>query len=980
MTVIDHCHKATVLGNKISIRLLEFFSTSEHPPHGFEELAHEFLNVCRVMWAIEAGLKECNRTHQRLPANMSQELDKKFKTTQNEFQMLEQMLQRYMEYERRGAVGKFQRGWRNMFETNDIGKMRDALTKTKEALKIGALVFEWSFGDSKIDESVGIGYTGLAAALDAMDKAREKAHGGSPRRNPPSASPLQEQRESAPVERMAGLNIDRESRHDAASVRRSEITTARRGEAPPSHRESAVSSFRGDAASSHRGDVPSHRRDVTSSVYRGDAASSIHRGDAASSIHRPDAGSVRDPDSASLYRGHLSAEGHPPLPPLPRRMSSSNFTVASDPHHSPIQSSRSPTSTVATSIDARNDYLKLGHDSVINGSSETDLWGDGPVEVVRIKADPASMPHWASRSSTGGTTPALHAALVAAVEDQNHRMIEELLDRGVPPEGPEDNHMLREAIRNHDGESVRLLLLFGANPNNQGSFGVTPLYAAVAANYFDGATTLLKYGADPNAVTTSVPESPVAKSIQDDKPNLTVLLLKYGGDPNHVMSDGETILIRAIIKKRPKKLIDVLLDYGADPNGKDSEGASPLFGAINSSRIEVVVSLLDHGANPNLPGPKHMLWPAVHKPDILQLLLDRGADHKKTPGIVELSTSINNIESVRMLLKAGADPNCKKDGVWTPLCTSIRDNRADIFQLLIANGADPNLSSAEFPCFKCVTHNRLHFLQPLVDAGGNLSQPKGIIETAVQFGNVEAINWLLAAGVNPNDRVPVTGASALTTAIKNNKVDLFNILLAGGADPNARGEDWPICVAVRHPEMLKRLLPCLAEPRAFKGIMEMAVVANQLDSIKLLVAAGVSVEDRNGGVFSPLTTAIRERHKPIVYYLLNEAGADPNSPGEHLPIIKALRRMEGHDTELLGLLMDKGADPNKVYRGHNAIIQALENGDDFILKFIVDRCVVDVEAKDDQGRTVAQIANSRGSDMTWDILSSNKSAVNSPAL
>lgn len=54
---------------------------------------------------------------------------------------------------------------------------------------------------------------------------------------------------------------------------------------------------------------------------------------------------------------------------------------------------------------------------------------------------------------------------------------------------------------------------------------------------------------------------------------------------------------------------------------------------------------------------------------------------------MELATSINNIESVRVLLKAGVDPNAKKDGIYTPLCSSIRDNRADIFELLLANGA-----------------------------------------------------------------------------------------------------------------------------------------------------------------------------------------------------------------------------------------------------------------------------------------------------
>lgn len=75
-------------------------------------------------------------------------------------------------------------------------------------------------------------------------------------------------------------------------------------------------------------------------------------------------------------------------------------------------------------------------------------------------------------------------------------------------------------------------------------------------------------------------------------------------------------------------------------------------------------------------------------------------------------------------------------------------------------------------------------------------------------------------------------------------------------------------MAVKQPAILKRLLPALAEPRAFKGVVEMAVAAGQLESVKLLLRAGVSVEDRNGGVFSPLTTAIREEKMDIVRYLL----------------------------------------------------------------------------------------------------------------
>lgn len=240
---------------------------------------------------------------------------------------------------------------------------------------------------------------------------------------------------------------------------------------------------------------------------------------------------------------------------------------------------------------------------------------------------------------------------------------------------------------------------------------------------------------------------------------------------------------------------------------------------------------------------------------------------------------------------------------------------------------------------------------------------------------MEALIWLLDNGVSPNDQAPDTRATPLTTAISLNKLDFVEALLTRGANPNIRGQDWPVCMAVRYPDILKRLLPSLAQPRAFKGVMEMAVSANNLESVKLLLAAGVSVEDRNGGVFSPLTTAIRERHKDIVQYLLDEAGADPNSPGEHLPIVKALRRYEPPDTEIIEMLLRKGADPNKVYRGHSAIIQAIEMGDALILRLLIEKWGVNLEATDDTGRTPIEIAEMRGWDEGKDIIVKGKKAV-----
>ena len=76
--------------------------------------------------------------------------------------------------------------------------------------------------------------------------------------------------------------------------------------------------------------------------------------------------------------------------------------------------------------------------------------------------------------------------------------------------------------------------------------------------------------------------------------------------------------------------------------------------------------------------------------------------------------------------------------------------------------------------------------------------------------------------------------------------------------------------------------------------------------------------------------------------------------------MKALRRLQGADTEIVELLLQHGADPNRMYRGHNGFFQAVENGDPAILRLLMARCGVDLDARDDAGLTVVEVAASRG--------------------
>lgn len=868
---LERCHKTTAQTDRIAIRFLEALTSERHLPHGINGLAHDFLDTCQILFAIEAGLTEYNRAGRDFPSQMVTELDSKFRVTQADFQILDQMLVKQL-----GASG-LKRSWGKLFGDTDIHKLTNALSKTRESLRMSSLVFQWSLGQETIDREMGIGYTGLAAALDRMDHKGENATARGTNNN--SAQPPVPTKSAVPL-RLA----------DSQMV----------FPLPPNHND--------------------HNYQPWS-----DRSSSIQ--------HEPPPSPYQRPPLGADFR-HNSA-------------TATNMSSA--------RSNASTKGDTRSSVTAITEY-----DTVPEDLSRLD---HGPLKVVRVRADPASMPRCYIRNIPEPDAPNAKAALISAVRSKDHKLVEQFLNQGISP----DVQALREAIIAHDEETVRLFLYFGANPNDADTDGITPLFAAVKESFASGATSLLKYGADPNLVAGPESESPLEAAVIGNSVGLSHLLLTYNGDANYVTVDGAPLLVGAINKKTPKQLIDLLLGYGSEPNAKSREGKTALFEAIQAGRADIVTSLLDNGADPNLPGPKHMLWPATFYPACLQLLLSHGADHRKCPGILELAASTNNIESVSILLKAKVDPNTRKDGIYTPLCTAIRDDRAELLQLLLANGADPNTKASEYPCFKCVTHDRLHFLPILVAAGGSLTEPKGILETAVASNNTQALNWLLDQGVNPNDKTP-KGMSPLTTAIREDRKEMVDLLLLRGADPHMRGQDWPICMAVSHPPILKRILSVVSKPQAFKGVMEMAVTANQLESVKLLIAAGVSVEDKNGGVFSPLTTALRENRREIVHYLLNDGGADVNAPGEHLPVVKALRRFHGEDTEMLELLLEHGADPNKLYRGWNGIMQAVENGDADVLRLLSEKAGVDLEIKDEMGRNVVEMAGSRGWDEAVQIL------------
>lgn len=909
-TSVQLCQRVTTQGNTISIRMLEYLGTSKNAIPGFEALATEFIELCRLLWSIEAGLTESTKNPRNtIPVEVTQELDRRFRQVSDEFTVLQQMVVKFVDNDA-GKGGGFGRRFRMMFADTDVEKMRTTLSRSRDSLKVSSAMFRWTIGDAKADATMGIGYAGLIAALERINPSRAYSL-------PPIGPPPESRLPSPPAK-------------DISPPTESLLPPSRLTDRP------SLNELRPTPTNSHSFN-PDVRQYASERSLRHDddlglspGIIDLHKNWRAPSVRSSDTtGSVRD----TMYTNNTN----------PARY-----------HSEPVYEDLSSEDSHRSRMLMEEKMAELSvHERYMSESMHSSTKYD------HSRLDSPMAPPWAPRHHAASKASGGKSAIVNAVEQKKHRMLEQLLDGGARAEPQVEAGMLRTSAQNRDIDSLTLLLQYGMDANGFDREGVTPLFAATQASCFESAKMLLKHSADVNLSAGPNSESPLSLAASENQIDFVQLYLSNGGDVNLIMDNGSTTLVQAMNKIVSPKLVDLLLTSGGDPNAKTGEGTTALFQAIQANRVDLMAVLLDHGANPNLPGPKHPLWPSTYKPKCLALLLARGADTKKTPGVMELASSLKKLESIKILIEAGVSPNLRKDGVYTPLCSAIRDDSREIVTYLLENGADPNFNASEYPAFKCITHKRLHFLPQLVAAGVDLNSPKGIMETAVQFNDKDAMLFLFDHNVNPNDRTP-EGNTALTTAIREGRGELVDLLLSRGADPAVRGQEWPLCMAVKQPTILKKLLAATPNPRAFRGVVEMAVVANQLESIKLLLEAGVSVEDKNCGVFSPLTTAIREDRKDIVRYLLDVANADINAPGEHLPIVKSLRRYHG-DAEILTMLLSRGADINKMHRGWNGILQAFENGDAKILKLLIDMGgSVDLQAIDESGKPVIDIVTERG--------------------
>ena len=137
-------------------------------------------------------------------------------------------------------------------------------------------------------------------------------------------------------------------------------------------------------------------------------------------------------------------------------------------------------------------------------------------------------------------------------------------------------------------------------------------------------------------------------------------------------------------------------------NSKNKDGETPIYIATELNQKKCLALLLQKGANVNGCGEKWTpLTKAIdcNKVDCVRLFIENGADLNMpdSKGWTPILTSIDedkedNIFILKLLIEKGANVNFINDNVnWTPMTKAIDCNQIECVQILIENGADLNM-------------------------------------------------------------------------------------------------------------------------------------------------------------------------------------------------------------------------------------------------------------------------------------------------
>lgn len=151
------------------------------------------------------------------------------------------------------------------------------------------------------------------------------------------------------------------------------------------------------------------------------------------------------------------------------------------------------------------------------------------------------------------------------------------------------------------------------------------------------------------------------------------------------------------------------------------------------------------------------------------------------------SNELGDINEIKKLIKSGANVNVLLQSNDTLLKVATKKGNKTIVELLLNNGAEPNLNDRD-ALVTAAYKGEYEIAKMLVAAGANVNNNKHSkhqfpLQLASNYGHEDIVGLLLKKGANPNNDV------SLIKAVSKGSISIVKMLVEAGADINKKHID-----------------------------------------------------------------------------------------------------------------------------------------------------------------------------------------------